>query len=157
MRLTVVAKYLGQLALMLAILTLAPLTASIVFGEYALTWRYALVIVILSLAAMPSWRIAAPTDLQTNEALTIVVLAFLLAPLLMTYPIMGAGLPFIDAWFEAVSAITTTGLSTVSTFEGLPRTFLFTRAWIQWYGGLGIVVLSIALLMGHRIAIKLMR
>jgi len=39
-----------------------------------------------------------------------------------------------------------TGLSTVKRLEGMPQTFLFARTWMQWYGGLGIVVFSLALL-----------
>ncbi|GEM_PF-5622480 len=56
--------------------------------------------------------------------------------------------------FEAVSAITITGLSMHASTEGLPRTFLFARAWMQWYGDLGVVVLSLALLLGHEMAAR---
>jgi len=63
----------------------------------------------------------------------------------MSYPLMGMGLSFWDAFFEAVSGCTTTGLSTLNTVEGRPLTFLFARSWMQWYGGLGVVILSIAL------------
>jgi len=59
---------------------------------------------------------------------------------------MGSGLSFPDALFEAVSAATTTGLSTEKRPEGMPQVFLFARTWMQWYGGLGIVVFSLALL-----------
>lgn len=64
----------------------------------------------------------------------------------MCFPIMGSGLSFSDALFEAVSGGTTTGLSTLTKVEGLSKTFLFGRAWMQWHGGLGIVLLSLALL-----------
>ena len=60
---------------------------------------------------------------------------------------MGSGLGFLDALFEAISGVTTTGLSTKATLVGAPQTFLFARAWMQWYGGLGVVVLSLALIM----------
>ena len=74
-------------------------------------------------------------------------LMFLFTPLVMSYPMMGSGLGFLDALFEAVSGVTTTGLSTKATLVGAPQTFLFARAWMQWYGGLGVVVLSLALIM----------
>ncbi|NIQ93815.1 MAG: TrkH family potassium uptake protein, partial [Desulfuromonadales bacterium] len=51
----------------------------------------------------------------------------------------------VDALFETVSAVTTTGLSTLGLVDSRPRTFVFARAWMQWYGGLGIVILSLAL------------
>jgi trk system potassium uptake protein TrkH len=82
---------------------------------------------------------------QTNEGMVLVALMFLFTPLVMSYPLMGSGLGFLDAFFEAISGVTTTGLSTKATLVGAPATFLFSRAWMQWYGGLGIVVLSLAL------------
>ncbi|ADE16203.1 cation transporter [Nitrosococcus halophilus Nc 4] len=150
----VVAKYLGQLIAMLAILTLAPLGASVIFNEYELSLRYLVVILVLSFFTIPLLRLPVPTQVQTNEALTVVALAFILAPLFMSFPLMGEGLSFLDALFEAVSAITTTGLSTLATVEDKSQTFLFARAWMQWYGGLGIVVLSVALLMGQHMAAR---
>jgi len=45
-------------------------------------------------------------------------------------------------------------LTTVRHIEEMPQTFLFNRAWMQWYGGLGIVVLSVALLMGHHVTAR---
>ncbi|NIQ94799.1 MAG: TrkH family potassium uptake protein, partial [Desulfuromonadales bacterium] len=78
-----------------------------------------------------------------NEALALAALVFLAIPLVMTIPMQASGMKFIDALFETVSAATTTGLSTLATVEGRSRAFLFARAWMQWYGGLGIVVLSL--------------
>jgi len=72
----------------------------------------------------------------------------------MLYPLKVPGVTLIDTAFEAVSAVTTTGLTTLSSLEHLPRTFLFSRAWMQWYGGLGIVVLSVALLMRNQMAAR---
>ncbi len=153
-RLSVLAKYLGLLALMLAGLVLMPLLGSILFGDYHITERYLIIFVILLVAGLPSLWLDHPTDLHNNESLSITALAFIITPLLMTYPMMGSGLSFLDAWFEAVSAVTTTGLSTVANLEQMPRTFLFARAWMQWYGGLGIVILSVAILMNHHIALR---
>jgi trk/ktr system potassium uptake protein len=148
------AKYLGLLALVLACLALVPLMVSLWFGEYDLSKRYLLVILLLIMAGLPSLRLTYPGDLQQNESLAITALAFIITPLIMSYPLMGSGLDFIDAWFEAVSAVTTTGLSTVTNVEKMPHTFLFARAWMQWYGGLGIVVFSVAILLNHHIALR---
>jgi trk system potassium uptake protein TrkH len=150
----VVAKYLGLFSTMLALLSLAPLLVSIIFAEYVFTERFVVVVIVLALLGLLSFRLKHTGDLQTNESLTISALVFTLTPLLMSYPLMAGGLSFTDAWFEAISAITTTGLTTIGNIEARSHTFLFTRAWMQWYGGLGIVVLSVALLMGHHTAIK---
>jgi len=145
-RIGVVAKYSGQIGLMLALLTVPPLIVSLAYGEYVFSVRYLAVIAILVAAGLPLARLPSPARIRINEGLVVTALAFLLAPLLMSYPLMGAGISLQDALFEAVSGITTTGLSTLADQT---RTFLFSRAWMQWYGGLGIVVLSVALLMGH--------
>ena len=79
---------------------------------------------------------------------------FVLTPLVMVFPLSAGGLAFEDALFEAVSAITTTGLSTAGSVEGLSPTLLFSRSWMQWFGGLGIAVLSVALLMGQHAAAR---
>jgi trk system potassium uptake protein len=150
-RIPVLAKYLGLLAFMLALLTLVPLAAAVLFQDYQIALRYLGVIAVLMICWGVSRSIAEPRQIQTNEALTIVALAFVLSPLLMTFPFMGSGLSFYNALFETISAVTTTGLSVTTDLANRPQTFLFARSWIQWYGGLGIVVLSVAIMMGHHV------
>lgn len=141
----VLAKYFGKLFLVLAALVALPLVVSLRFREFSISLRYGIVVALLLVFGALLSRRAAPQRLQTNEAMVIGAGMFILAPILMTIPMMGAGLGFVDALFEAVSAVTTTGLSTVTGLQERPATFLFARAWMQWYGGLGIVVLSLAL------------
>jgi len=150
----VVAKYLGQLGLMLAALTVVPLAVSLLAGETHIAWRYGHVIVALVALGAPLARIAPPAHVREAEALAVVALAFMASAVVMTWPFTGAGLAFPDALFETVSGVTTTGLSTIADPADYPRTFRFARAWMQWYGGLGIVVLSVALLMGHHAAAR---
>lgn len=144
-RLAVVLKYLGQLCLVAAVLTLVPLIASILWGDFAISVRYGIVAALLGGFGASCSRLPCPRGVQHNEALVIAAGMFVITSLIMTAPMMGSGLNFIDAWFESTSAVTTTGLSTTATVEDKPRTFLFGRAWMQWYGGLGIVVLSLGL------------
>ncbi len=148
----VIGKYLGQLGFVLTLLTAVPFCASLYFADFAIAMRYAAVIGLLLFLSLQARKLPTPSHLQQNEAMVIVALAFILSPLLMSYPMTAGGLSWYDAVFEAISAVTTTGLTTLPSVENLPHTFLFARAWMQWYGGLGIVVLSIALLMGHHIA-----
>lgn len=151
-RLRVVLKYLGLLAALLGLITLVPLGAALWAREWTMALRLALMIALLVGIGFPLARFPVPRNIQVNEALTVVVLAFLLASVAMVWPFTAAGLGPLDAWFEAVSGITTTGLTTLSSVEDRPRTFLFTRAWMQWFGGLGFVVLSVALLLRHNAA-----
>ncbi len=146
-RVRVVFKYFGQLCLVLAALTLVPLVMSVIFGDTPISLRYGIVIGGLVAFGAGLARLRAPSSVQANEGMVLVALMFLFTPLVMSYPMMGSGLGFLDAFFEAISGVTTTGLSTKATLVGAPPTFLFARAWMQWYGGLGIVVLSLALVM----------
>jgi trk system potassium uptake protein TrkH len=146
-RFLVVFKYFGQLCLVLAALSLVPLAISVICGDTTISLRYGIVIVGLAIFGAGLARLRAPSSVQANEGMVLVALVFLFTPLVMSYPMMGAGLGFLDAFFEAISGVTTTGLSTKATLVGTPQTFLFARAWMQWYGGLGIVILSLALVM----------
>jgi trk system potassium uptake protein TrkH len=146
-RFLVVFKYFGQLCLVLAALSLVPLAISVICGDTNISLRYGIVIVGLAIFGAGLARLRAPSSVQANEGMVLVALVFLFTPLVMSYPMMGAGLGFLDAFFEAISGVTTTGLSTKATLVGAPQTFLFARAWMQWYGGLGIVILSLALVM----------
>ena len=145
----VLAHYLSRLALVLGGLTLVPLGAALAFGELPLAGKLAATVAILVLLWLAGRRTAAPRRIQVNEALATVASTFVLAPLLMLPPFIGEGLSLDDALFESVSAITTTGLSTVARVHDLSPGLLFLRAWMQWYGGLGIAVFSLALVLGH--------
>jgi trk system potassium uptake protein TrkH len=151
----VLGKYLGQLALALAVLVVPPLGVAAAAGEHLVAFRHLLVLALLCALGWPLSRLAAPDRIQGNEATAIVTLAFVLASLLMAYPMAAAGLSYVDALFEAVSGITTTGLTTVARVADKPPAFLFTRAWMQWYGGLGIAVLVVALARQGVVARKL--
>lgn len=144
----VVACYLGQLALILVLLTVPPLAVSMYYGDQA-TNRYLFVMAFLLAVGWPLSRRRAPDRIQGNEAMVIVTLAFVLSPLMMTWPLAAAGLSPMDAFFEAVSGMTTTGLSTVAAVREKGPAFLFARAWMQWYGGLGIAVLAAAAMAQH--------
>jgi trk system potassium uptake protein TrkH len=141
--------YLSRLALVLAGLTLVPLVAALVFDEARLAGSLAITVAVLVMLWLPGRHAPAPRRLQVNEALATVALTFVLAPLSMVLPFTGQGLNLEDAVFESVSAITTTGLSTISEVDDYSPALLLLRAWMQWYGGLGIAVFSLALALGH--------
>jgi trk system potassium uptake protein TrkH len=148
----VLLKYLGMLGVVLAALNSVPFAVAALLGEFEVAGRYAMVLVALLALAVPLARMAAPDRLQVNEALAVVGLVFVLGSLVMSYPLGAAGDSWLDGWFEAVSGITTTGLSTTASVEDKSRAFLFARAWMQWYGGLGIVILSLALFLHNGVA-----
>lgn len=144
-RFRVILKYGSQLSLAVAILSLVPAAVSFAFGETEAAFQYFLVSICVSGFGALGMFMRAPRDLQANEAMVTVALTFLIAAGAMVYPFMAAGLSLSDAILEAVSGVTTTGLTTVADLGNKPASFLFTRAWMQWYGGLGIVVLWVAI------------
>jgi len=150
----VVLKYFGQLCVILGAMTLVTVVVSLIFREYSLTFSYLFVSLLIVLTGVLLGRLKAPTNIQPNEALTITSLIFLFTALVSSYPMAAAGIRFEDALFESISAVTTTGLSTLPSVEEKARTFLFSRAWMQWIGGLGIVVFSVALLVKPGVATK---
>ncbi|MBN1473434.1 MAG: hypothetical protein JW914_02355, partial [Syntrophaceae bacterium] len=86
--------------------------------------------------------------LSHRDGMVIVTLGWLIAGLIATIPylISGAIPDFTNAYFESMSGFTTTGASILQNIEALPEGILLWRAQTQWLGGMGIIVLSIAIL-----------
>ncbi len=144
-RLPVLRKYFGQYCVVLAALVLPSVFVAVLDTSWWLAICYGLVAFGVAVVGALLARASATSHVQTNEAMILVVGIFLFTSLVMAFPFMSEGLSFWDAWFESVSACTTTGLTTTTTVEDRSLSFLFTRAWMQWYGGLGIVIFSVAL------------
>jgi trk system potassium uptake protein TrkH len=144
----VIAKYFGLFCLILAGLSCFPLVLSIFHQEFYITFRYVVVALLVGAIGFFLNRLPPPREMQANEAMVLTSIIFIFASFVMCFPLMGSGLSFMDALFEAVSASTTTGLSALNTVEDKPDTFLFARAWMQWYGGLGIVILALTIMPG---------
>jgi trk system potassium uptake protein TrkH len=130
---------------------------TMLFGPPAL-WAVALGEMDLALAlAVPGaagavlflgvWRLDLPKDLRGVEALVTVALVFLLAALLSAPAFMVLGMPLVDAVFEAMSGITTTGLSVASNPDDWSYAAHFLRAWLQWIGGLVMATAVLALIL----------
>ena len=88
------------------------------------------------------------TVLGTKDGFMLVSLAWLFASLVgaLPYVISGAIPSYTEAFFETMSGFTTTGASILTAIEPLPRGILFWRSLTHWLGGMGIVVLTVALL-----------
>jgi trk system potassium uptake protein TrkH len=86
--------------------------------------------------------------ISQREGMAIVALGWSAVGILGAIPFyLGDGyFTFTDAVFESVSGFTTTGSSVLTNIEALPKGLLFWRSFIQWLGGMGIIVLSVAIL-----------
>ena len=84
-------------------------------------------------------------DIKRSEALMIVSTSWILFALVVAIPYLFYDLSFVDSLFESVSGITTTGATIFQTYN-YPKVVLFWRSFSQWLGGMGIIVLFVAIL-----------
>lgn len=84
--------------------------------------------------------------LKRNEGLFIVSLTWVLCSMIGAIPYLFYGLSPLDALFESVSGITTTGATILVDYSLYSKTFFFWRSLTQWLGGMGILVLFVAIL-----------
>jgi trk system potassium uptake protein len=86
--------------------------------------------------------------LNSKEGMAIVTLCWIFICFFGSLPFYFAGIfeTFTDAFFESVSGFTTTGASVLTNIEIIPNGLLFWRSFIQWLGGMGIILLSVAIL-----------
>jgi trk system potassium uptake protein TrkH len=88
-------------------------------------------------------------ELRSGDGFLITVLFYLGLGLFGSIPIYLAetvDASFTDAAFESLSALTTTGATVITGLDELPRSILFYRQLLQWFGGMGIIVLAVAIL-----------
>lgn len=87
-------------------------------------------------------------SLQTRDGYLIVTLGWLMLSLTGTLPYLLTGsIPnFTNAFFETISGYSTTGASILSDIESMPKAILFWRSATHWIGGMGIIVLTVAIL-----------
>ena len=89
-----------------------------------------------------------PEEIRPKEGFAIVTFGWLTAALFGSFPyyFSGAIPSFADCFFETMSGFTTTGASILTDIENLPRGLLFWRSMTHWLGGMGIILLSLAVL-----------
>ncbi len=140
-----ILKYTGYLLLMIGGVMAVPVLAAIVLGELSAAAIYAASAAVTLGAGMLLIRILPEEDLLPKEAIVLAALVFPLASLINAVPLaLANGFAPLDAVFESVSGLTTTGLSVAP--DNVSSLFLFTRSWAQWVGGIGIVVLVLSAL-----------
>ncbi len=91
-------------------------------------------------------RFKSSSDWQQKEALAIVSLSWLAAAVFGAIPFLFEKVSFIDAVFETMSGFTSTGSSIFVDIESYSRGLLFWRSFTAWLGGMGIIVLFVAIL-----------
>ncbi len=149
----VVVRYVAQMLSLVAIASLMPLGVMLVVGDVVPALLMGLCIGAMGLLALikPKHQ---TKDLQHNEALVISASLIIIPALVFSIPMSGYGLAPADALFESVSGITSTGLTVLEQLEQRSPGLLFLRAWSQWLGGLGIVILFLGIILEPSLATR---
>ncbi|ACJ15848.1 Trk-type pottasium transport system, membrane component [Thermococcus onnurineus NA1] len=92
-------------------------------------------------------------DVNLRQAMVSAAFTWLFASFISVVPFMAiGGMSFVDSYFESMSAWTGTGLTMMSNLESYPHILIFWRSWMQWLGGIGIVLVALTILIRPGVA-----
>lgn len=125
-----------------------PLICALCYGEKE--WYHFLFTIILCFvfALILTYKKPEKKNIYAKEGFVIVSLSWIFMSIFGAIPFMLSGVikGFIPALFEIVSGFTTTGASVIETLEFVPKSILFWRSFTHWLGGMGVLVLLVAIL-----------
>ncbi len=124
----------------ISFLFLPPLVVALIFREEVFWIFMVEFLSILALGKFTENLIKVEKDTKFKHAFILVGLIWLFVAGLASLPFLFLGVGFVDAFFESVSALTTTGFTIFLNLDNLPYSILFWRSFMQWIGGIGIVV-----------------
>jgi trk system potassium uptake protein TrkH len=124
-----------------------PMAISLIFDDSALNIFIITFAIIFSLGLF-GWLVSrdAGDDLNQKDGFIIITFFWVVLSIAGSIPFILIGMPLIDAFFESMSGITTTGATVISNLDDLPESVLFYRQLLQWMGGMGLIVLAIAVM-----------
>lgn len=148
MNLILTLRILGALLLFLAATLLTPLPFSFYYGDGAWSAFFSSALVCAGCGAVLFLACRSSKDLSLREGFAVVTFGWTVFAVFgaLPYVLSGAIVSPLDAVFETMSGFTTTGSTILTEIESLPRSLLFWRSLTHWIGGMGIIVLSLAIL-----------
>ncbi|MEN9464984.1 MAG: hypothetical protein RL217_1165, partial [Pseudomonadota bacterium] len=149
MHYAVIARILGVLLMLFSLTMLPPILVSILYADGA-TQAFITAMIVIFGIGFTSWLPVRQIrqDLRTRDGFLIASLFWLALGVAGTLPLMLAaqpGLSFADAFFETTSGLSTTGATVITGLDLLPKSILWYRQQLQWLGGMGVVVLAVAI------------
>jgi trk system potassium uptake protein TrkH len=148
-RLVSVLHVLSVLIVLFALSMLLPFCVSFLYGDAARSAHtQAMLITLVSGAGLWGATRFGRRELQPRDALLLVALVWTVLPAFATLSLLLflPGLSFTDAYFETVAGLTTTGATVLTGLDRMPASINFWRCELQWLGGMGIIVLAVAIL-----------
>lgn len=145
----IVLLVMGLLLVVEGVFMLLTAAVAAIYGEYDLPYfLWSALICIATGVLLWLTNHKAQRSIGKREGYVIVAMVWVVFSFfgLLPFWISGAIPSFTDAFFETMSGFTTTGSSILDDIEALPHGMLFWRSIIQWLGGMGIIVLSLAIL-----------
>ena len=140
---------LGLLAMAMSLSHFIPLARSLALRD-GMAGVFAVSMVLNLLVGFVVWfasRRRRRRELQLREGILFIVLVWVGGALFAAVPLAyGLGLSFTDAYFESMSALTATGATVLAGLDYLPPSVNVWRAQLQWIGGMGVIVLVVAVL-----------
>lgn len=150
MRFRGILRVLGLLICVFSVTLLPPAAVALYFGDgggSSFMLAFAISLVIGFLVWYPNRAIH--SDLKVRDGFLLTVLFWTVLGMVGVMPLWFAEelpLSFTDAVFESFSGLTTTGATVIQGLETLPHSLLFYRQQLQWLGGMGIIVLAVAIM-----------
>jgi trk system potassium uptake protein TrkH len=148
MHLAVIFRLTGTFLTFFSFTFLIPVIVALIYDEYTLgTFIGAFAITLVS--GLVLWLpLRGKRELRGGDGFLITALFYLGLGLFGAIPLYFAAatnLSFTDAAFESMSGLTTTGATVITGLDSLPKSILFYRQLLQWLGGMGIIVLAVAI------------
>lgn len=131
------------------LLLLIPVFVSVIYKEYQIAGKMAIVAIAFALIGMVFTRKKPrKIDIFAKDGLIIVGITWIIFSIIGAIPfyVTGSIPSFIDAFFETVSGFTTTGSTILTDIESLSKGILFWRAFTHWIGGMGVLVFVMAII-----------
>lgn len=151
MHIAIVIKIIGILLMIFSLLgNLPPLLVSLLYSDGVAAAFFGSFLIIFFVGFL-LWAATArqKKELSNRDGFLVVTLFWAVLGSAGCMPFLlseSVNLSLTDAVFESISGLTTTGATVISGLDGLPKSILFYRQLLQWMGGMGIIVLALALL-----------
>ncbi|MDD2464662.1 MAG: TrkH family potassium uptake protein [Desulfobulbus sp.] len=150
MKMVAILNVIGIILVALGTIMLIPISVALLAKEYASILPFVVACgTSVTLGLLFQWYGGFSRDfdnLKRTEGMLIVTLAWLVTGCIGAIPYLFYQLGPLDAYFESISGFTTTGATILKDFAPYPKTFFFWRSLSQWLGGMGIIVLFVAIL-----------